>query len=133
CRDRLGELARAFEEKRDGGAAEAVGREPAVPGRSLFPGGCATLDEAAEQVFRGITAEQLADLDERVQAMIRQQFTALVHVCLTSANLLRNLEAARQARAGALVRGGLSALTAAVLFSAEPAEGPAAEEAIRAA
>ena len=65
CRARLGELARAFEEKREDGRPTGAGREAAVPGRSLFPGGCATLDEAAEQVFRGITAEQMAALDER--------------------------------------------------------------------
>ena len=101
--------------------------------RSRFPGGCATLDAAAEHVIRGVGAEELADLDERMQTMIRQQFTALVHVCLTSANLLRNLEAAMQVRAEALVNSCLSSANAAELFFAQHPDEGAAEEVVRAA
>jgi serine/threonine protein kinase len=125
CRARLGELARSFEEKREAGE-----REPSVPGRSLFPGGCTTLEDAAEYVFREVSAEQLAALDERIQAMIRQQFTALVHVCLTSMNLLRNLEIAMQEQAEALVKDRLASLNAAELFFAEHADEGAAGDAI---
>ncbi len=132
CRARLGELARAFTERREVGA-DGAGRGPSVPGRFLFPGGCVTLDAAAEHVFRGITAEQVAALDERIEEMVRQQFTALVHVCLTSANLLRNLEAAMQEQAETLVKGSLSAQNAAELFFAEYPHPGAAEEAFRAA
>jgi len=124
CRARLGELARAFEERRDEEDA------PSVPGRLLLPGGCRTLDEAAEQVLKDVSPEQLAALDEQMQAMIRKQFTALVHVCLTPANLLRNVEVAMQEQAEALVKGCLSSLNAAELFLAESADDDAAEEAI---
>src|SRR5207248_10613571 len=115
-------------EPSDGGEA---GRASSVPGRTLFPGGCATLEAAAEQTFRGIGAEQLAALDERVQGMIREEFTALVHVCLTSANMLRNLEIAMQQQAEAEIEGGLSSLNAAELFFAEQPDEEAAAEAIR--
>ena len=36
----------------------------------------------------------LLELDGRIQNTIREQFTALVHICLASANLLKNVEAA---------------------------------------
>jgi hypothetical protein len=65
--------------------------------------------------------------------MIRRQFTALVHVCLTSANLMRNLEVAMQELAEGLVKGHISSLNAAELFFAEYADDSAAEEAIRSA
>ncbi len=137
CRTRLAELTRAFaqhdEEEAEPGKDGRDAPAHAVPGRRLFPGGCATLDAAAEHVLKGISAQQLAELDEQVQAMIRRQFTALVHVCLTSANLLRNLEIAMQEQAEGLVKGCLTSLNAAELFFAEHAEEGAAEDAIRAA
>jgi serine/threonine protein kinase len=138
CRARLTELARAFDQRpRDEEPGGEPGRReapaPAVPGRTLFPGGSANLAAAAEHVLRGVSAEQVAELDERIQAMIRQQFTALVHVCLSPTNLLRNLEVAMQEQAEALVNTCLSPVTAAELFFAEYAEEGAAEDAIAAA
>jgi serine/threonine protein kinase len=138
CRARLTELARAFDQRpRDEQPGGEPGRReapaPAVPGRTLFPGGCAGLADAAEHVLRGVSAEQVAELDEKIQAMIRQQFTALVHVCLAPTNLLRNLEVAMQEQAEALVNACLSPVTAAELFFAEHAEEDTAEEAIAAA
>jgi hypothetical protein len=137
CRARLTELARAFDERPRDGEPDGEGPGPdspaAAPGRTLFPGGCATLDTAADHVLRGVTAEQVAELDEKVQAMIRQQFTALVHVCLGPANLLRNVEAAMQELAEALVKGSLASVNAAELFFAGHPEEGAAEEAVAAA
>jgi hypothetical protein len=99
----------------------------------LLPGGGATVDAAADHVLKDVSADQLAALDEQMQAMIRQRFTALVHVCLTSANLLRTLEVAMQDHAEALVKGCLLSLNAAELFFAEHDDPDAAEEAIRSA
>ena len=84
-----------------------------------------------DHVFEGITAEQFAALDEQMQAMICQQFTALVHVCLTSANLLRNAGAGhagagRSARAGGLS----SAERGGAVLRGALADEKAAEEAI---
>jgi serine/threonine protein kinase len=126
CRTRLAELGRAFAEV----PGEPADRGAALPGRTLFPGGCATLDAAAEQIFQGVSAERLAALDERVQGMIREQFTALVHVCLAPANMLGNLEVAMQQKAEAEVQTGLSSLNAAELFFAEHADEEAAAGAI---
>jgi serine/threonine protein kinase len=137
CRARLAELARAFDGRPGVAEAEA---EPPVPhagpvvsGRELFPGGCADLDAAADHVLEGLSPEQSSGLDEKMQAMIRQQFTALVHVCLAPANLLRNLELAMQEQAEAMVRASLAPVNAAELFFEGHADEAAAEDAIRAA
>jgi serine/threonine protein kinase len=90
CRTRLGDLLHAFTESAEGSRAENL----SVPGRHLLPDGCRSLDEAIEQTLARMTANDLQSLDEKVQAMIQQQFTALVHVCMTSGNLLRSLEGA---------------------------------------
>jgi hypothetical protein len=93
CRTRLGDLLHAFAESPEGGRlgdASNLG----VPGRHLLPSGCRSLDEAVEQTLAGMTAADLQALDAKVQAMIQQQFTALVHVCMTSSNVLKSLEAA---------------------------------------
>src|SRR5262249_35730065 len=92
CRTRLGELLRAFEGPAEGGRPEKEG----VPGRHLLPSSCGTLDEAVEQLLTRVPPADLEALDQKVQAVIRQQFTALVHVCMTASNLLKNLEGAMQ-------------------------------------
>jgi serine/threonine protein kinase len=64
------------------------------PGRLLFPTGCASLTEAVFGYLQALTSEDVQQFDEQVQGMIRKQFGALVHVCLTSANVLKHLEGA---------------------------------------
>jgi hypothetical protein len=101
----------------------------AAPGQCLFPNGCATLEQALIEYLASVTPEALQRLDVRVQAVIQRQFTALVQVCLASANVLQNLERAMRQEAEAFVAedGGRSAAGASVaeLFlelSAEPDE-----------
>src|SRR5262249_37147199 len=43
-----------------------------------------------------VTTEDFQRLDDRVQALIRKNFTALANVCLASMNMLKNLEKAMQ-------------------------------------
>lgn len=74
---------------------------PNRAGRLLLPAGCKDLGEAADALLAGVGPEALLELDGRVQEVIRNQFTALVHICLASGNLLKNvgtamLEAARE-------------------------------------
>jgi hypothetical protein len=72
-------------------------------GQCLFPGGCRTMNEVIEQYLASVTPEALLELDDKVQGVIRQQFTALVQVCLTSANVLDDLELAMRQQAEAFV------------------------------
>ncbi len=115
CRARLGDLLNTFKEQLSAPRAEGeVGR-----GRSLLPAGCATLDEAIGQFHQSLGADELRELDQQMQKMIRQQFTALVHVCLTPSNLLKNLEAAMQREAEAFVAARLTTTNVVDMYLAQ--------------
>jgi hypothetical protein len=58
----------------------------------IFPTGCRHLADAVEQFLSGVGTEALRELDHRLQETIRERFCALVHFCLTSANVLKNVE-----------------------------------------
>ncbi len=88
CRVRLTELHRLLEAPADGIEAEARA------GRLVLPAGCKDLAQAVDGFLAGVTPEALLELDVRIQAVIRQEFVALVHVCLASANLLKSVEPA---------------------------------------
>jgi serine/threonine protein kinase len=93
CRVRLAELDRAFEpEPAAGRFGDAA--LPAPSGRCLFPEGCAESGDAVGGLLEQIGPEELTELDARAQAMMKEQFTALVTICLSSANQLKNVEAA---------------------------------------
>ncbi len=94
CRVRLGELARLLEEGAGEPGTAGRWRAEGSIGRKLFPLGCKDLAEAVEQFLGGVKPEHLYELDLRVEDMLRKRFTALVYVCLTSANVLKDVEAA---------------------------------------
>jgi hypothetical protein len=80
--------------------------DPAVgsaPGRCLYPAGNRTLDQAVETYLQRITPEDILELDSRVQRTLSREFRALVEVCLTSANVLKDVEQALQEEAEAFV------------------------------
>ncbi|MBY0525773.1 MAG: protein kinase [Gemmataceae bacterium] len=96
CRQRLGELVRAFESPEGGGRSS----DPA-PGMCLLPSGCRTVNEAIQRLLDGLTPADIRDLDEKIQGMVEQQFTSLVHICLASGNLIEALEGVMQQTAEA--------------------------------
>lgn len=107
CRVRLMELSRQFS-----GPQNAPDNPPATPatpqlvrgpGRNLFPPGCSTLEQAVDRLTGALTSDDLLDLDGQVQAVLRERFTALVHICLTTANVVRDLAAAMRETAEAFV------------------------------
>jgi hypothetical protein len=100
CRQRLVELLDLLEdEARTRGGTDkppaAAAARPTAPetppsgGRFLFPEGCLTVEEAIAKLEGEVRPEGLQEFDQRMQAVIRNQFRALVHVCMTSANVLR--------------------------------------------
>lgn len=91
CRVRLGELLRMLETPAK--PAEPAARE-AILGKHLFPLGCKDLQEAVEHFEGRLGTDALNELDGRMEAMLKKQFTALVNVCLTSAHVLKNVEMA---------------------------------------
>jgi eukaryotic-like serine/threonine-protein kinase len=110
CRVRLAELQRLLETP-----TGAVESEPRA-GRLLLPSGCKDLTEAVDGLLAGVGPEALLELDGRVQATIRQQFTALVQICLSSGNHLKNVEAALMRTAEEFVGELLGKTNAAELF-----------------
>jgi serine/threonine protein kinase len=100
CRVRLGELLRMLESAAD----PADDPTPnATIGKYLFPAGCKGAQDAVAYFERRLSADALADLDARMEAMFKEQFTALVNVCLTSSNVLKNVETAMLQTAEAFV------------------------------
>ena len=124
CRVRLAELQRLLEAPVDSGESEPRA------GRLLLPAGCDGLAEAVEGMLAGVAPEALLELDRRIQEVIRGQFTALVHICLASGNLLKNVEAAMTACAREFAGELVGETDAAQLFLEQhPDEGQAEGEA----
>jgi hypothetical protein len=85
CRQRLAELRRALE--------EAEPSCPADPEQQLLPAGCRSLEEAAERLLEQVGPQELRELDRRVQALVEQNYSALVQVCMSSSgDLLAKLQ-----------------------------------------
>lgn len=82
CRTRLDELLQGM--RKD---AEEL---PASAG-IILPPGCSTVEDAIAGLVSDITESDLDELDRRMQRMVQSQFTALVHVCLSTSNILANL------------------------------------------
>jgi serine/threonine protein kinase len=93
CRQRLGELANLLQ------PANQPASDPAPASRMLLPAGCASLDDALEQLDKDVTHDELLALDQQVQLLIRQQYRALVNVCMGSSAMVRTLAPAMLARA----------------------------------
>ncbi len=96
CRVRLTELLRLFEgEGSSAGTGPAPSALPASAGLQLLPSGCKSLQEAAQTFLGAVENETMLELDTRVEALLKKDFTALVQVCVSNAGVvLRNLEAA---------------------------------------
>jgi hypothetical protein len=110
CRVRLNELLQLF--------GVAGGMSPIV-GRQLFPAGANSLENAIEQLDSGVKPADLLQLDQRLQVLIRKQFRALVHVCLSSSNLLRTLAPALLQETEGFLDGRLAAADVAETYLAQ--------------
>jgi serine/threonine protein kinase len=104
------------------------------PGKYLFPGGWLDLNQAVEGALQGLRAAVAtpsgpeasapaapldpiqAELEERIQRMIRRQFVALVRVCLASTNVTRNVARAMREVAETFVEERLGRIDVAGLF-----------------
>ncbi len=86
-RVRLTELARMLETPSEPETSD----EPPLA-RHLFPAGCKNLKEATEQFLSAFTPDLLLELDTKIQEVLRRDYTALVHVCMTSKNMLKDVE-----------------------------------------
>jgi hypothetical protein len=99
CRGRLGELQKTLQSS----DADPLFEEELAVQHTLFPGNCHSLREATEVILGAITPEEIQGLDHRMQAVLRDQFSALSHVCLSSSNLIPSVREAMQCVAEAYV------------------------------
>jgi hypothetical protein len=63
---------------------DAGGASPFGPGRDLYPAGRRGLDDAAADLVASLSAEDLLDIDNRVQMKIRAHFRSVITYCLES-------------------------------------------------
>lgn len=110
-RQRLADLLRAFEDRDTG-----VRSTDPVPGMCLLPSGCRTVNDAIQRLLDGLTPVDVKDLDQRIQAMVEQQYTSLVNVCLASGNLVENLRHAMRQQAEAFAGGRLVGTSVVEMF-----------------
>ncbi len=76
-----------------------------------------------------LTEQDLNVLDAKMEAMLKKQFTALVNVCLTSGNVLKNVEDAMRRTAEEFMAVRLSEMNVAEMFLEQhPDASQAAEE-----
>jgi hypothetical protein len=122
CRVRLGELLTAFADEPSRSLDPDAESSSSTTVRHLFPNGCQSLDQALHDFLGNVTPEEFHQLDHDVQARIRQDFQTLVHICLTSANLLKNVEAAMHDVAASKVEARLARTDVAELFLAQYAD-----------
>jgi eukaryotic-like serine/threonine-protein kinase len=88
-RVRLTELARMLE-----AVPEREGADGPAQMRCLYPAGCISQQEATEQFLSAFTSDLLLELDAKIQEVIRRDYTSLIHVCMTSKNMLKDVESA---------------------------------------
>ncbi|MGH9677310.1 MAG: hypothetical protein ACRD36_09435, partial [Candidatus Acidiferrum sp.] len=89
CRIRLGELSRMFEAS---SANEGVMPPRDGHSRRLFSAGGDDLAEAVKQFLDGLPATATGEMEVHVQADLETQFQGLVNICVSKANLLKDVE-----------------------------------------
>ena len=99
CRGRLGDLQKTLQST----DADPLFEEELAVQHTLFPGNCHSLREATEVILGAITPEEIQGLDHQMQAVLRDRFSALSHVCLSSSNLIPSVREAMQCVAEAYV------------------------------
>jgi serine/threonine protein kinase len=132
CRVRLTELLRLLEEGKHAAAngSGPQGARKTASGTEYYPAGCKNLQEAVDRFLAAIPAEAVHELDAGLEAMFKQQFVALVHVCLTTANVLKNVEPAMLQTAEAFVEAQLTEFNVAETFFEQNPDDEAAAGAI---
>jgi eukaryotic-like serine/threonine-protein kinase len=112
CRSRMRELQDSFQD----GEADGLLEEELAAQRTLFPANARSLQEATEALLGTITPEEIQRLDHRIQEVLREQFSTLADVCLSSSNLLPNLRAAMRGVAETYVASQLEGTSLAEMF-----------------
>jgi serine/threonine protein kinase len=113
CRSRLTDLMQVLAEQ-----LVAPAESSQSLGRSLYPSGCHTFEEAIEELLKRIDAVQVQEFDGRVQEVIRLQFGGLMHVCLTPANMIKELQEVMEREAESFIENLISSMSVAETYIA---------------
>jgi hypothetical protein len=124
CRQRLDELHDSFAQESDC---------PPDFAHDLFPADCSSSEEAVQKLLAGVTEADYLELDRKMQRMVQSQFKALVHVCLSTSNMMAGLEPAMMKLAQQFLAGRVGEAGAAELFLNRYHDPKAAREALAAA
>ena len=116
CRVRLVELARMFEESAEKTPPDRSHRRGDGLGRRFFVAGCKDIGEAVRLCLEKIGPKDMLALDVRIEAMLKKHFTALVHVCFDTGNVLKEVRASMVAVALEFASEYLPSHSAAALF-----------------
>jgi serine/threonine protein kinase len=96
--------------------AESAASQPVPTHRDLFPYGCHDAETAVRKFLQDVTAEDIRNIDDRIQAAIARQFNSLVEVCLAPANVIDKMQAVMQAEAERALNEKLAGIDVAELF-----------------
>jgi len=107
CRQRLDSFGQSFRTN-----AQAP---PASP-NYLLPAACPTPEEAVQKLLSAVSADDVRELDRRMQKMVQTQFVTLANICLSTSNLLGNLEPAMLKLAAQFLAGRMGAANGADQF-----------------
>jgi hypothetical protein len=87
CRRRIADFLNGLEDSAAARANVDLGL-----GQYLLPAGCRTLPEAVEKILSCLAAEELDEINRRVQEVIGRAFEAHLHVCTAPADFFKELE-----------------------------------------
>jgi hypothetical protein len=107
CRQRLEELSEAFTRESE---------SPPEFAHDLFPANSSSSAEAVQKLLAGVSESDFHELDAKMQRMVQSQFKALVHVCLSTSNMMAGLEPAMLKLAQQFLSGRIGDAGAAELF-----------------
>ncbi len=123
CRQRLEDLTTRFKQMK----VDAKGESESL----LFPAGCTSIDGSVKALCESIQTDELRALDKTLQRQIEKTYQALFSVCMSSINMLGNLQGIVDEQARAFLAAKLGESSVAAMFFARFPEGEAATRAIR--
>ncbi|MCE9532024.1 MAG: protein kinase, partial [Planctomycetes bacterium] len=123
CRQRLDDLMSRFRQI----PLEAV----TLSETTLFPPGCSSIEESVKSLRDSIRPDELRTLDKNLQKHIEQSYQALFSVCMSSINMLGNLQGIVEEQTRSFLAGRLGNSNVGEMFFARFPDVDSASRAVR--
>ncbi|MBY0528186.1 MAG: protein kinase [Gemmataceae bacterium] len=117
CRQRLGEFQRTLDDPR--AMAGRAAKIDLGSGRHFLPNNARSVDEAIDAILKAVKPEDLLELDNKLQAVVRRQFKSLTQLCLGAASGFADLRFVMQQQTEAHVEGILGKASVAAMYLKE--------------